>query len=115
MEKSRIPRSREARRPRPTLLGSDPEAAMTDNAGRIESLFAAAVAMPMTGDRVAFLDKECAGDPALREQLEALLQAHQQSSHLLDRPAAASWDDTGPLLRLGEPANSVIAGRYKLL
>ena len=44
---------------------------------REETLFQAA--LPLGGaERAAFLDRECAGDPALRARLEALLAAHDQ-------------------------------------
>ena len=36
-----------------------------------------------------FLDRACEGDPALREKVEALLQAHAQPKRLLDHTGAA--------------------------
>jgi serine/threonine protein kinase len=41
----------------------------------VESVFAAALARP-AGDRAAYLDEACTGDPALRRRVEALLRAH---------------------------------------
>jgi serine/threonine-protein kinase len=50
---------------------------MTKEPSREEALFQAA--LPMGGaERAAFLDRECAADPALRARLEALLAAHDQ-------------------------------------
>jgi serine/threonine protein kinase len=78
-------------------------------------LFAAAVELSLA-DRTAFLDRECAADDALRQQLDALLKAHDRASHLLDRPpvqetlgAAATPSETPDLV------GTTIAGRYKLL
>jgi serine/threonine protein kinase/Flp pilus assembly protein TadD len=88
---------------------------MTENAARIESLFAAAAAIPVEDERGAFLDKECAGDLALRGQLDVLLRAHQRSGHLLDRPAVAAGDETEHRPANVELQGLVIAGRYKLL
>jgi eukaryotic-like serine/threonine-protein kinase len=36
--------------------------------------------------RAAYLDKACAGDIALRQQVEALLQAHEQAQGFLEAP-----------------------------
>lgn len=81
---------------------------------RTESLFAAAV--ELSADRRAvFLDRECSGDENLRQQLEALLKAHDRANHLLDQPLpkpaglAATSDHSSELV------GTIIAGRYKLL
>jgi WD40 repeat protein len=39
-------------------------------------------------ERAAYLDEACAGDAALRQQIEALLQSHAKAGDFLDRPAA---------------------------
>jgi serine/threonine protein kinase len=52
-----------------------------------ETLFAAAIAIPIPTARAAFLDRACAGNPALRMELDELLAAHA-CSNPLDRPAA---------------------------
>ncbi|CAG0989428.1 partial Serine/threonine-protein kinase PknA, partial [Gammaproteobacteria bacterium] len=80
-----------------------------------ETLFQAA--LPLAGaDRAAFLDRECAGDPALRARLEALLAAHDQPDTLFGTEAGASR----PTICL-EPAHDLsddwvgqTIGRYKL-
>src|SRR5205085_5568655 len=46
----------------------------------------AALGQPTPADRAAFLDRQCAGDPALRERVEGLLRAHDGRDSLLDRP-----------------------------
>ena len=47
---------------------------MSQQTSRTESLFAAAAEMAPAAERAAFLDRECAGDAALREAVEALLR-----------------------------------------
>jgi WD40 repeat protein/tRNA A-37 threonylcarbamoyl transferase component Bud32 len=51
-----------------------------------ETLFHKALAIP-PGQRAAFLDAACTGEPELRVAVEALLAAHEASGSLLDRPA----------------------------
>ncbi len=77
----------------------------------VESLFANALARP-AADRAAYLDKACAGDPALRQRIEALLQAHVQ--------AGGESFLTGPYQRspATEPPSEGVGahvGPYKLL
>ncbi len=79
---------------------------------REEAIFAAALERPLA-ERVAFLDGACHGDPALRQRLEALLAAHEQSDSLPSPPAEAAQ----PTLKL-EPVDEALGqriGRYKLL
>ena len=45
-----------------------------------EALFRAAIELPPGAGRRAFLDQACAGDPALRQRLETLLAAHDQTA-----------------------------------
>jgi len=49
----------------------------------------AAIAGADPAERASLLDRECAGDPAKRDRLEALLRAHDRPDSLLDRPAVA--------------------------
>src|SRR5262249_40238616 len=70
-----------------------------------ESLFELALNTPEAG-RAALLDRECAGDPALRARLDALLAAHFVPNSPLDLPAAAPAGRTpslGPPPRLARP------------
>jgi hypothetical protein len=53
-----------------------------------ESIFAAALAIPSPSARAAYLDRACAGRPALRKEVEELLAAHA-ADNPLDRPPAA--------------------------
>ena len=53
---------------------------------RVESLFAAALEKSSAAERSALLEEACAGDPALRQRVEVLLQAHQEASSFLRSP-----------------------------
>src|SRR5262245_21378744 len=92
---------------------------MTPPADRTEAAFAAAAALADPADRAAYLDQACAGAPALRARVEALLHAHDQTGHLLDRPAAVAADGTADFPPAdappGEAAGAVVGGRYTLL
>ncbi len=87
---------------------------MPETADRIESLFAGAVALPPE-ERGAYLERECCGDPALRDRVLALLRAHDRAGHVIDRPVNGDADQTAGYAPTSEQAGSIIAGRYKLL
>jgi eukaryotic-like serine/threonine-protein kinase len=87
---------------------------MPETHDRTESLFAAAVALP-PAEREAYLERECSGDPALRDRLLALLKAHDRAGHVIDRPADGDTDQTAGYAPTGEQPGTIIAGRYKLL
>jgi serine/threonine protein kinase/tetratricopeptide (TPR) repeat protein len=86
-----------------------------------ESIFAAALEVPSTQERKAFLDEACSGDETLRQRVEALLHAHEHPDsflaqtlhHLLgtvDTPAdGQATFDQGELEALGTRI-----GPYKL-
>ena len=40
-------------------------------------------------ERAAFLDEGCAGDEALRRQVEALLAAHEEAGSFIENPAGS--------------------------
>ena len=54
---------------------------------RVSEIFNAALDRP-PAERPAFLDEACAGDEALRSEVESLLAAHEGSGAFLDVPAA---------------------------
>ena len=87
---------------------------MPETADRTESVFAAAVALPPT-ERDAYLDRECSGDPDLRDRLLALLRAHDRAGHVIDRPVNGDPDQTAGYAPKSEQPGTIIAGRYKLL
>jgi serine/threonine protein kinase/Flp pilus assembly protein TadD len=91
-----------------------------------QSLFIEALEREEPAERAAFLDRACAGDPALRQRIERLLQRHQQADCFLERPAVAPAP-TGAYTQSGteEPARGdqpenragpgTVIGPYKLL
>src|SRR5262245_34793240 len=75
------------------------------------SVFLAAVEIGSRTARAAFLDEVCAGNPPLRAEVEALLQAHEQPQRLLDTPAGIPTLDESQLLE----GTGTVIGPYKLL
>ncbi len=51
-----------------------------------EEVFLQALALSLPEERAAYLERACAGDPALRESVEALLRANVGASGFLLRP-----------------------------
>ncbi len=51
---------------------------------KIKAIFLAAVEKATPAERAVFLDAACAGDPAGRRRLDALLRAHDEPGNLLD-------------------------------
>src|SRR5262249_8458974 len=72
----------------------------------------AAAATKSAAERTSFLDRACAGDAALRAEVEALLNAHDHPDSLLEAPALQVSLD--PPLRISEGPGTRI-GPYKLL
>src|SRR6266700_4072702 len=83
---------------------------------REQAIFTLAVAKP-AAERAAFLDRECAGDLALRHRLEALMAAHERPDPVLD----AQTEEAKPTVKVdlpGDPVDAAVGvtiGRYKLL
>jgi hypothetical protein len=63
---------------------------MNPDPNRVEAVFAAALAKLSAAERTAYLDEACAGDPALRERVEALLRAHGEVGSFLEKPVESS-------------------------
>ncbi|MBI4621782.1 MAG: hypothetical protein HY736_01010 [Verrucomicrobia bacterium] len=70
---------------------------MATNRNSEETIFARAVALP-DGDRKAYLEQACGGDPALRRAVDQLLQAHQGDAGFMASPAVANAPDFRTLL-----------------
>ncbi|MFI5458753.1 MAG: protein kinase [Isosphaerales bacterium] len=83
--------------------------------GSAKSIFLDALEIPSAGDRLAYLDRRCGTDSALRAELEALLLHHDRLEGYLERPALDP-DATSDRAHhpLAEGAGTVI-GPYKLL
>ena len=60
---------------------------MTGPGNPIERLFNAAAELTDAGQRAAFLDAACAGDPALRAEIEGLLRHDHAAVGFLSSPA----------------------------
>jgi serine/threonine protein kinase/WD40 repeat protein len=58
-----------------------------------ETIFAAAREKTDPTERAAYLDEACAGDPALRARVEALLRSHEEGGEFLNQPAVARPTD----------------------
>ncbi len=95
---------------------SESQSAMPSPQHREEALFRAAVELPPGAARRAFLEQACAGDPALRQRLEALLAAHDAPDDALpkDQPELKA---TMKLEFTDAPDEAVgqTLGRYKLM
>jgi predicted Ser/Thr protein kinase len=65
---------------------------MPVDANHVKELFLALLEMP-ADDRAAYLDTACAGDSALRYQVEAMLRCHANSGELLARSPAEMLQD----------------------
>ncbi len=78
-----------------------------------EDIFNEAVEIADDAERRAYLDKACGDHPELRQEVEALLEAHVQAGDFLEAPPLDPnvTLDTAPLSV--EPG--MIIGRYKLL
>jgi hypothetical protein len=61
-----------------------------------EAIFCAALEIEDPAARKAYLDQACAGEAALRRQVEALLEAHARSGEFLDVPAAVQMAPAAP-------------------
>ena len=83
---------------------------MTDPSKSLKELFLSVLEVAPQ-DRAVWLDRECAGDAGLRQQLDLMLAAHDAPHSLLDQPPLADSDAT-----LGRPFSSTTQiGVYKLL
>ena len=98
-----------------------------------ETIFAAALEKGTTAERAAFLDEACAGDPALRRRVEALLASHEQADFLRtpavqraaeelragSTEAETAGPDTNPSLDFlapsGKPGSLGRLGHYEVL
>src|SRR5215213_1738399 len=54
-----------------------------------QTIFLSALDIADPAERIAYLDRACAGNAALRRQVAALLAAHERSGLFLDEPAMA--------------------------
>jgi hypothetical protein len=80
---------------------------------QIDHLLQSALRQP-PGEREAFLQEACAGDEALRREVESLLQAHERAGSFLEAPAmevaARALADSQ-----GQPGVGAMIGHYRIL
>src|SRR5262245_22040567 len=74
---------------------------------RLKQLFAEAVACP-PGERGRFLAESC-DDPAIRDEIESLLSAHDRAGSFLEQPAGLST--AGPMALQLAPVPHLESGR----
>src|SRR5262245_4958690 len=77
-----------------------------------EEIFHQALGRSRPEERAAYLQQACAGNPALRASVEALLRANVGASGFMDRPALA------PAVTVDDPITDrpgTVIGPYKLL
>jgi serine/threonine protein kinase len=82
---------------------------------RAEPIFEAALQLPPER-RAAYLDQACGVDAGLRQQVEALLQAHEQAEHFMADTTAPP--PPGPTVQISIPLTEKLGdkiGHYKLL
>ena len=79
---------------------------------RIEALFEEALDVPR-GERDAWLAERCGGDRALRGEVEALLEAHDETGGLLDGSEAVAAAAASALLRDDDRGRQI--GPYRVL
>ena len=91
---------------------------------RVQSLFLDAVEYDHPDDRMVMLNRECAGDPALRDRVESLLRAHEASQGMgaaltvAQTPAPRGNDDTaegGPTASATADGPGARIGPYRLV
>jgi serine/threonine protein kinase/tetratricopeptide (TPR) repeat protein len=89
---------------------------MTDKFNREKQIFEQALDLDSAEERQSFLQAACGDDVALRQRLEALLQAHDRAEGFLD--SAGAPPDLGRTVQLNLPPTEKPGdriGRYKLL
>ena len=78
-----------------------------------EGIFHSAREIADEQERSAYLDRACAGDPALRARVDILLAASDDDDGFLEAPAIAAE----PTIQVTTPSEKPgdVIGRYKLL
>lgn len=82
----------------------------------IKEIFESALKLP-PGERVAFLERTCAGDSSLHAEVKSLLSGLDQAEGFMARPAAAAFaasGDTPIYIRTFQP-DDLVSGRFKIV
>ncbi len=86
---------------------------MSADPDRIQAVFLLAVDATAPDGRAEVLDRECGADTELRQRVEVLLQAHDGSAGLLDKPPVPVGSTVDDPRRIEGPGSRI--GPYKLL
>ena len=78
------------------------------------SVFGRAVEIASPRDRAAFLDEACSGRPAVRAEVEELLNAHGRAGSFMGLPAAPAAETAPPDAPVAEGVGSSV-GPYRLM
>jgi len=84
---------------------------MTDTKRSAKEIFLSVIEKESPAERAALLDEACAGDAALRQEVEALLSAHLKPDNPLERPA---FGPTVLSASIAERPGSMV-GPYRLM
>jgi serine/threonine protein kinase/Tfp pilus assembly protein PilF len=82
---------------------------------KANALFLKALELPTAAERKAYLDQSCAGDDALRAEVEALLEAGARVGDFLERPAGGPGSIPTVDERPNHEGPGSAIGPYKLL
>ena len=88
---------------------------MNERKHKIEELFQAALELDSPDQRGSFLDRECAGNPALRAEVEGLLRAAEAAEAVFQTHECARAEEHVVFERPIQEHPGSIIGRYKLL
>src|SRR5262245_40035702 len=94
---------------------------MTAQSPSIRTLFEQALERQSPTERRAFLDEHCSHDPALRNEVEALLGAYSSAGEFLESPAAdlqSIWSDVPDTFASSDtqsPGRSAAFSRFDFL
>ena len=77
------------------------------------SIFFDLLAIADPEQRAAYLERECAGNPALRSEVESLVRAHEEVGAFMERPAGVLTTAANYPLVTARPGTMV--GPYKIM
>ena len=83
---------------------------------RVKAVFDVALEIASPAERAAYLDRQCADAPELRQKVEALLRAYADAGHFLGGPAADGGATAETRAAFGEAftiwLDRISAGRF---
>ena len=91
---------------------------MAESAPNVKAVFDRAIEIESPTERAAYVAEACAGDAALRQKVDVLLQAYSDAGSFLESAAEVKVEEPKPTADYqtdGERAGVAIAGRYTLV